>query len=117
MAVLLDDIEVFPPSSIDPVPFYIELEERTASGKMAVEITAEKRRVSFSWELISFDDLKGILDALSTGVFHRWTYPDPRGGEAHTIVAKLDGAPSIKNFRVVGGVRYWKNVSMSIVER
>lgn len=117
MTVLLNGIEIFSPSSIDPVPFYIEKEERAASGKLKVERVVEKQSVNFSWELISYDDLKEILDTLSTGVFHRWTYPHPQAGEAHTIVAKLIGEPTIRNFRVSGGVRYWKDVSMFIVER
>jgi hypothetical protein len=113
MAVLIDGIEIFPPSSIDPTPLRIEREERTASGRLVVDTVAEKRSVIFNWSLIGYDELKAILDILSTGAFHQWTYPDPVNGEEHTITAKLAKEPSI----TTGGYRHWRNVSISIAER
>ena len=117
MAVLIDGVKIFSPSSIEPSKTVITREERTASGGLVVDVIAEKRSVSLSWDLLSYDDLKQILDILSTGVFHQLTYPDPQGGESHTITAKLNGEPRITSWRVVGGKRIWKNVSMSILER
>lgn len=117
MAVFIDGMKIFPPSSVDPTPLRIEREERTASGRLVVDTITEKRSVIFNWSLIGYDDLKAILDILNNGAFHQWTYPDPVNGEAYTILAKLSGEPGIKSWRVVGGKRYWKDVSMSIIER
>jgi len=117
MAVFIDGMKIFPPSSIDPTPVIVSREDQTASGKEVIDIIRRKTGVAFSWSLIGYDDLKAILDILNNGAFHQWTYPDPVNGEAYTILAKLSGEPGIKSWRVVGGKRYWKDVSMSIIER
>jgi hypothetical protein len=117
MAVLIDGVKIFSPSSIEPTPIIVAREGQTASGKEVVDIIREKNSVTFDWDFIRYDDLKQILDILSTGVFHQLTYPDPQGGESHTITAKLNGEPRITSWRVVGGKRIWKNVSMSFLER
>ena len=60
MAVLIDGIEIFPPSSIDPTFLRIEREERTASGRLVVDTITEKRSVIFNWKFrISEDQRRG----------------------------------------------------------
>lgn len=117
MAVLIDGVKIFSPSSIEPTPIIVAREGQTASGKEVVDIIREKNSVTFGWDFIRYDDLKQILDILSTGVFHQWTFPHPQYGEAYTIIAKLQGEPRISNWRWLRGQRVWKNVSISILER
>lgn len=117
MAVYIDGIKIFTPSSIELVPVTVAKEAQTASGREVVDIIREKTSVTLGWEFIYYDKLKEILDILSTGVFHQWTFPHPRYGEVYTIIAKLQGQTRISNWRWVRGQRVWKNVSMSILER
>jgi len=113
----LDGIKIYKPTSVSPSFSYVELEERTANGRLVVERVGEKKNPTFNWGLIPANELEKILNILSTGVFHELTYPDPRGGERHTIMAKLTGELTISSWRVIAGRRWWQNVSMTYIER
>jgi hypothetical protein len=117
MAVLIDGIKIFTPSSIELVPIIVAREAQVASGKEVADIIRRKTGATFGWERIYYDELKKILDILSTEIFHQWTFPHPQYGEAYTIIAKLQGEPRISNWRWLRGQRVWKNVSISILER
>lgn len=84
---------------------------------MVVDIIAEKRSVTFSWDLIFDTDLRTILNLISASVFHTLEYPDPRGGDQFNITAKMDGEPRISNWRVLEEGRIWQGVTLSFVER
>lgn len=117
MAVLIDGQEIINPSSMQPLPFDIRRTELMASGKLRVQIIAEKRMLHLGWSLIKDTDLKQILDLLSAKAFHTVTYPDPQHGEDHTITAVVDGNIQISSWRTIGGVRYWQDVSISLREQ
>ncbi len=115
--VTIDGVGIITPSDTRVVPFDIEKEERAASGKLRVDTVATKRRLQFGWSLIKHEDIKCILDLLAAKKFHTIVYPDPQGGEAHTITAKVDGNVQISSWRRIGGVRYWRDVSISLIEQ
>ncbi len=116
MAVLIDGVEIVKPSTIEVTPFILQRAERAASGRLRVDIIAEKRALQLGWSLIKDADMKQILDLLSAGVFHQVAYPDPQNGESHTISAKVDGEIRLASWRTIGGVRYWRDVGISLIE-
>lgn len=117
MAVFIDGVEIMNPSDRKVIMFDIEQEDRTASGRLVSDYVATKRILQLSWSIIKHDDLKQILDILTSRRYHTIIYPDPQNGETHTITAKVSGNIQIGSWRVIGGVRYWKDVSLSLVEQ
>ncbi len=89
--------------------------ERTASGKMKMDIIAIKRRLDLRYELISETELKKILDALESRTFHTVVYPDPQRGENAQIVAYA-GDINTDAWQKVGN-RYWRNVPIALIEQ
>ena len=96
--------------------FRISKSERLANGDMSMEIIAVKRRLDCSWAVISATDLQQIQSVLDDGVFYTVEYVDPQNGETGTITAYVgDIAQSVWFAR--GGIRYWKDVSLALIER
>ncbi|AVX31796.1 hypothetical protein CTH_2253 [Carboxydocella thermautotrophica] len=105
------------PSDIEVGQYRISKAERTAAGKMMMEIIAIKRSVTLKYNLISEAALKTILDELESKTFHTLTYPDPQGsGGAKTITVYV-GDIKESAWQTVGGVRYWRDVSIGLVEQ
>lgn len=90
--------------------------ERTASGKMVMDIIAIKRKLYLEWEIIEESELKKIMDTLESRTFHTVTYPDPQKGENHTITAYV-GDMDQEAWQKISGTRYWRNVSFSLIEQ
>jgi len=51
MDVFLDGIKIYKPTSVSPSFSYVELEERTANGRLVVERVGEKKNPTFNWGL------------------------------------------------------------------
>lgn len=103
------------PSDIEVGQYRISKAERTAAGKMMMEIIAIKRSVTLKYNLIAETNLKVILDELESRTFHSLTYPDPQSG-SKTITVYV-GDIKENAWQTVGGVRYWRDVSIGLVEQ
>lgn len=89
--------------------------ERTASGKMVMEIIATKRRVDCVWKMIKDEDLKKIIDTITAHKpFFSFSYPDA-GGTATMICYAGDINTSL--WYTVDGVRYWQEVTIAFIEQ
>lgn len=95
--------------------FRIAKSERLASGKMAMEIIAIKRRLDLSWVCIMDNVIQQILNTLESRVFHTVTYPDPQKGENATITVYV-GDINTEVWQKVSA-REWKDVSISLIEQ
>jgi len=88
---------------------------RTSSGLMTMELIAKKRKLTFTYEVISGKDLDSILSLIdSSKMFFPVEYPDV-DGKQHTITAYAGSIP-YEHFRRDSG-EYWRGVSFSLIEQ
>ncbi len=104
------------PTDLKVGVFRITKAERLASGNMAMEIIAVKRRLDLKWAIIADTDLKQILNILESKVFHTVVYPDPQGGEVAAITTYV-GDINQEAWQKLGGTRYWRDVSIALIEQ
>lgn len=113
---LLNGIQIKTPTKQDIGIFRVTSNaKRTASGRMTMELIAIKRRIDLQYELISTQQLKLILDTLASKTFHTYTYPDPQKGENAEIVV-YPGDINFSTWQKLNE-RYWRNVSLSLIEQ
>ena len=115
MPMLLDGVQIKTPH-LEVGSFLLSKSERTADGTMTMDIIAEKRRLDLSWPVIEDTELQLIMSLLKSKTFHTVTYPDPEYGENHTIIA-YRGDVSTEPGHRVEGTRYWRDVSISLIEQ
>lgn len=96
--------------------YRISKADRLADGSMAIDIIAIKRRVDCSWAVITGAEIKAIQDELDNGTFYSIEYVDPAHGETHTMTAYV-GDISQAAWFTRDGVRYWKDFSLSFIEK
>lgn len=104
------------PTELKVGVFRISKAERLADGSMAIDIIALKRRLDCCWQIISAPDLQHLLNILESKTFHTVEYPDPQNGEAATLTAYV-GDINQAAWHRRDGVRYWRDVSISLIER
>ena len=113
--MIINGVTIKTPTELKVGVFRITKSERLASGKMAMEIIAIKRRLDMRWEIITDVELQKIMNTLESRVFHTVTYPDPQKGENATITAYA-GDINYDVWQKVGN-RYWKDVSIALIEQ
>lgn len=87
---------------------------RVASGKMVMDLIAKKRKFEFSYDVLSGNDLKTILDIIDTStMFFKLTYFENNVSYDVTVYV---GEISYVKFRNDSGW-YWKNVSFNLIEQ
>jgi len=104
------------PTELKVGVFRISKAERLADGSMAMDIIAVKRRLDCRWEVISASDLQHLLDLLESKTFHTVEYVDPQDGETASITAYV-GDVNQAAWQRKNGVRYWRDVSIALIER
>ena len=87
---------------------------RVSSGLMNMEFIARKRTVTLEYALILDAELVAILDNLHSRVFHTLRYPDAGGERTLTV---YHGDRPYSAFHTVGGVRWWKDLKIALIER
>lgn len=113
--MIINGVTIKTPTELKVGVFRITKSERLASGKMAMEIIAIKRRLDMRWEIITDVELQKIMNTLESRVFHTVEYPDPQNGEDATITAYA-GDINYDVWQKVGN-RYWRNVGISLIEQ
>lgn len=114
--MIIDGVTIKTPTELKVGVFRLSKAERTASGKMVMEIIAIKRRLDCKWSIIKGSDLKRILDLLDSKVFHTVTYPDPKTGENHTITCYV-GDINMTVSQIINADRYYTDVSIALIEQ
>lgn len=108
-------VQVAKPAEIKIGRFDLTKSQRTASGKMVMEVIATKRRVDVTWKMLPDSDLKQILDLLAAHKpFFMLQYPDAGGTATMTCYA---GDINTSLWHTVNGVRYWQEVSVAFIEQ
>ena len=107
--------QVKAPTELTVGRFDISKADRTASGKMVMEIIATKRRVDVVWKYIKDGELETILNTITANKpFFSLQYPDAGGSKTMTCYA---GDITTGLWHTKNGVRYWEEVSIGFIEQ
>ena len=89
---------------------------RTASGRMVMEvIRAGVRRLDVTWDKMADPDYQTLLNVLAANKpFFTVQYEDAGGPQTMICYA---GDISAAAWHRVGGVRYWSDVSVALIEQ
>jgi len=108
-------VTVKTPSELKIGRFDITKSNRSASGKMMMEIIATKRRVDVVWKMLKDSELQQILDLITANKpFFSLEYPDAGGTKTMTCYA---GDIVTSLWYTKNGVRYWEEVSIGFIEQ
>jgi len=108
-------VTVKTPNELKIGRFDLTKSNRTASGKMTMELIAIKRRVDCVWRMLPDNDLKVIIDTITANKpFFSLEYPDVGGQMTMTCYA---GDIVTSLWHTKNGVRYWEEVSIGFIEQ
>jgi hypothetical protein len=108
-------VTVKTPSELKVGRFDLTKSNRTAYGKMMMELIATKRRVDCVWKMLPDNDLKLIIDTITANKpFFLLEYPDAGGTKTMTCYA---GDIVTSLWHTKNGVRYWEEVSIGFIEQ
>lgn len=113
MILRINGIDIKEPKDFEVSYFNLTKSGRLASGKMVIDIIAEKRKFPFKYEIISGPKLKIITDIIRFNPFFTLEYEDD--GVLQSAIV-YSGAITKTKART-GNVWYWKNVSFDFIEQ
>lgn len=88
---------------------------RTADGTLTRDRIAVKRQIDMSWGVLSWNEMSGILQAMS-GVFFDFYYPDPMTGTYVTKTMYVGNRPAPAALSKDGDI-LWKDLKVILTER
>ena len=114
--IFIAGTQVARPADVKVGRFDLTKSNRTASGRMVMEvIRAGVRRVDVTWRYLPDAELQKILTVLAANKpFFTLSYPDAGGQQSMVCYA---GDINTTLWHTVGGVRYWSEVSISFIEQ
>ncbi|MDQ7794155.1 MAG: hypothetical protein RDU89_07045 [bacterium] len=104
-------------SEIERGQFRITKAERTADGTMVMDLIAIKHRLDLRWNRIAEASYKEILNLLAGDVFYQVAYPDPQAPDGQRTITAYVGDITDGVWQRVGGVRYFRDVRIGLIER
>jgi hypothetical protein len=108
-------VTVKSPSELKVGRFDITKSNRTASGKMMMELISTKRRVDCVWKMITDNELQVIIDTITANKpFFSLEYPD--AGSSQTMTC-YSGDIVTSLWHTKNGIRYWEEVSIPFIEQ
>lgn len=104
------------PADLQVSRFDISKAERTASGRMTIElIRPDVRRVDVTWRFLPDAELMAILDAIAAHrPFFEVRFPDV-GGEQTILCYK--GDITHNRWHTINGVKTWRDVTIPFIEQ
>lgn len=116
MALLtIAGVAVADPAAIEVSEFDLSKSNRTASGRMVMEIIATKRRLDVTWHYLPDAELKQIESLIRNNKpFFSVTWQD---GDSTGAMTAYAGDRRKKLWLRVGDTRYWEEFSVSFIEQ
>lgn len=117
MALLaIAGVSVADPAEVKVSRYDITKANRTASGRMVMEVVrAGVRRVDVVWRYLPDPDWQHILNLLlAHKPFFTLSYPDAGGTQSMVCYC---GDINTTLWHTINGVRYWAEVSIAFIER
>ena len=114
--IFIAGTQVARPAEVKVGRFDLTKSNRTASGRMVMEvIRAGVRRVDVTWRYLPDAELQKILTVLvANKPFFQVSFPGPGGTETMTAYC---GDINSSLWHTRNGVRYWSEVSISFIEQ
>jgi DNA-directed RNA polymerase alpha subunit len=103
------------PTDLEIQRFNITHADRTAKGKMVMDLIAKKRKFLFSYNVISgaeYDKILGVID--SDAMFFNISYIENGSSKSATVYV---GPISAKKYRTNDNGWYWKDVTFDLIEQ
>jgi hypothetical protein len=116
VVITIDGTQIKSPTDLKIGIFRLSKAGRVSSGKMVMDIIAQKRRLDLTWEAIRGDHLNQILDLLDANTFYQVGYPDPKNPDAQTTITAYVGDINQTLFRT-DWKRVWKGVTIALIEQ
>jgi hypothetical protein len=108
-------VSIKTPSELKVGRFDLTKSNRSASGKMMMEIIATKHRVDCTWNMIADPELQLIINTITANKpFFLLEYPDVGGQMTMTCYA---GDIVTSLWHTKNGLRYWEEVSIGFIEQ
>jgi hypothetical protein len=108
-------VSVKAPTDLKIGRFDLTKSGRTASGKMAMELIATKKRVDITWKMLPDNELQKIIDTITANKpFFSLEYPDAGGTKSMTCYA---GDVVTSLWHTKNGIRYWEEISIPFIEQ
>jgi len=116
VALIIGGTTVKTPQEMPIEKYNLTKSGRVTSGKMTMELVAQKRKLNCKYNAIREDDFQVILNKIySTNMFFSVTYDD--AGGSHTITCYA-GAVKGEPFRKdTDEVWIWKDVEFALIEQ
>lgn len=114
-ALLIDGEVIKKPTAFGIERYNLTKSGRVASGRMTMDIIAQKIKFTFSYDVLSGPDLDQILRLIYNPArpFFEVTHEENGRIEKHMCYS---GAPKYTKFRT-DGQWYWKNVTFDLIEQ
>lgn len=110
----IEGVEIPTPSDYRVSVFDITKSERNARGTMIMEKITTKRKIELSWNYLSEDDLKEMLNIIEQ-LFFNVEYIDPQDGIKSGTFYK--GDRKVRAMDYWNGNIRWKDIKFNLVER
>lgn len=109
------------PSEVNLSHYDLSIEsERTANGLLVRQYVATKRKLEVRWSYIRDDDLKPLVNAInnSANKFFGVKYMEvgATGNNTNSSMLAYVGDRQWSPFRVIDGVRWWRDVRIALIE-
>ena len=116
MALIIGGITVKTPQEMSIEKYNLTKSGRVTSGKMTMELVAQKRKLNCKYNAIREDDLQVILGKVyGANMFFSVTYDDAGGPYTMTCYAgAIKGEPFRKD---TDDVWLWKDVEVALIEQ
>ncbi|MNT64553.1 hypothetical protein D3C71_234990 [compost metagenome] len=116
MAFLISGEPIKPPSDFNYEYYNLTKSGRVASGKMTMEIVAQKRKFSFSYAVMAGADMAKLKSLIfnASVPFFTLEYDDESGPNVAVVYS---GAIKATRFRTGGMGWYYKNVTFDLIEQ
>lgn len=110
----INNVDIADPTEFNAIPFNVEKKDRLANGRLVKDVIATKIKFEIKWNLIRWNDLKVIADAIALSSFFVLTYIE--GGETKT--ATVETSEYSKNLqRATGETFLYKDFSLTLEEQ
>lgn len=117
MSLIIAGVTVKTPTEMPIEKYNLTKSGRVASGKMTMELVAQKRKLVCKYNAIREDDLQTILNKIynPANMFFSVTFDDAGGPVTMTCYAgAIKGEPVRRD---VDGVWIWKDVEFALIEQ
>lgn len=114
----VEGVPIPPPTTTKLTSYNITKSKRLASGMMAMDFIAKKRKIECTWDCISGTELQKMLNIIdTTNMFMNLTYDE--NGVTKSMICYVGEIPRELNRRpeFIDGEYWWQNYEVHFIEQ